>query len=516
MYRFYPLLFYTGLAGMLSLLGLSASRQLSRRRATLTAAWLSLLTLIWLLVPPDLHWLFSLWSPLPVLRGALLVDLTPALWRLGAVLGLAMSGVAWVEASERRHSSSVGGALALLLLLTLWLLISGGSLLLTLTGWAVFDLLLSAELLINGGEGEQVSFTLMLNGFTTLLLWAAALLARQEGVSTLWWVMWPLPSIHAALMVAAAVRMGLYPFQLVVLHRQEGSGVLLRFATAMQPLLGIVLLARLLMMPGALPMPRWFLLPALASLFLGGWLAWMGAEKRVGRYALYGVMGAVATAAFFLEGAWLLAAAGVWVAVMALVLVYRGVDREHRIGAWPMWMGMLFLLGVPPSPLGDVYRLALVRLPWIGRALFFVGLTAVLVPLLRASGRPALACTLPPWPQQRMAWGVGLGLGVIALGINGLLRPPSMGGVAGWALWVVLTVSLAWFSRGWKRARWDRLRVRSFFDLLELRWLYRALWRGWDHMLAVVRAAAEIVEGRGALIWSLLIVLITLLMAVKR
>ena len=518
MYRFYPLLFYTGLAGMLSLLGLSASPRLSRARATLTAAWLTLLTLIWLLVPPDLHWLFSLWSPLPVLRGALLVDLTPALWRLGLVLGLTMSGVAWVEAAERRHSSSVGGALTLLLLLTLWLLISGGSLLLTLTAWAVFDLLLSAELLINGGEGEQVSFTLMLNGFTTLLLWAAALLARQEGVSTLWWVMWPSRALYAGLMMAAAVRLGLYPFQLVVSHRQMEEGVLLRFATAMQPLLGIVLLARLLTMPGALPTPRWFPFLALASLLWGALLSWMGEPRRSVQWALYAVMGAlVAGAARSGEGESLLRATGVWMAAMALLLLYRGVERRRPFTAWPLWMGMGFLLGLPPSPAGEVYRLALAKLPWAGRGLFLAGLAAALVPLLKVAGREAPARTVPPWPHRRVAWLTGMAGIVAALLLDATVRPPSPVGMVGWGLMLALTVGLFLLGRRVRVQRVEeRLRLGPILDFVGLQWFYRALWRGWDHLLAVVRAAAEIVEGRGALIWSLLIVLITLLMAVKR
>ncbi len=516
MYRFYPLLFYTGLAGMLSLLGLSASPRLSRARAALTAAWLTLLTLIWMLVPRDLHWLFSLWSPLPVLRGALLVDLTPALWRLGLVLGLTMSGVAWVEVAERRHSSSVGEALALLLLLALWLLISGGSLLLTLTAWALFDLLVSAALLIGGGDGEQVSFTLMLNGFATLLLWAAALLAGQEGVSTLWRVMWPLPSIYTLLMVAVAVRTGLYPFQLVVSHRRPEGGLLLRFATAMQPILGVVLFYRLLTMPGALPVPRWFTALAMASLLWGALLAWAGGGEGGAsmRHSLYAVMGAVVIGALPAGGTVMLAAAGSWMAVMALGLLHRGVERRWPLLAWPVWLGTLFLLGLPPSPIGEVYRSALLRLPWAGRPLLLLGVAAALVPWLRYVSQEARAHTAPPWPQQQVALAVGTGLTVAALVINGTVRSPSLWGMTGWGLLLATTGALAFLGRRWMDG--PMVWLRPFLDFIDLRWLYRALWRGWDHLLAGVRAAAEIVEGRGALIWSLLIVLITLLMAVKR
>jgi hypothetical protein len=52
--------------------------------------------------------------------------------------------------------------------------------------------------------------------------------------------------------------------------------------------------------------------------------------------------------------------------------------------------------------------------------------------------------------------------------------------------------------------------------LLDLAWLYRALWQGLEHLLSIVRIVSAVVEGRGALLWSLLALLIALLVVVNQ
>ncbi len=514
MYRLYPLLFYIGLVGALSILGTAASPRLGKIQPALTAVWVTYLTVIWLLVPYDLRWLFSLWSPLSLFDGALLVDLTPAFWKAGAVIGLALSGVAWVEAVEHRRSSPVGHTLAIFLLLVIWLAISSGSLLLTLIAWAIFDLLLAAGLLLNGGEGEAVSFTLMLNGFTTLLLWAAALISGREGISLLWRTMWPIPSVSASLFLAALIRMGFYPFQLVFLHRRGGRQRLLQLATMLQPMLGLALLGRLLTMPGRPSVPSWFVVLALTTMAWGavrsladGMEGWYGAH-----YGLVGgwVLGALVA----YDASALMAAAGTWIATLALLLLHRGIDRRRLFVAWPIYLAMLALLGVPPSPIGELYRAAIFALPIGGKVVYLVLLALLFVPLLRKVAIEAPGSVLPPWPHWQLALLVGMTLPMAAILAVGWVAPPVWMGITLWGASFAVAVACIRFA--------DRLPLpvqieqHPLVDFFAWRWFYRALWRGWDHALASVRAAAAIVEGQGALIWSLLIVLVTMLVVVVR
>ncbi len=58
--------------------------------------------------------------------------------------------------------------------------------------------------------------------------------------------------------------------------------------------------------------------------------------------------------------------------------------------------------------------------------------------------------------------------------------------------------------------------IRPVVDLLDLAWLYRALWQGLEHLLSIVRIVSAVVEGRGALLWSLLALLIALLVVVNQ
>jgi hypothetical protein len=53
MQYFYPLLVYTGLTGILLLLGIELIPNLKAWHKPMTAAWLSFLTLIWLFLPQD-------------------------------------------------------------------------------------------------------------------------------------------------------------------------------------------------------------------------------------------------------------------------------------------------------------------------------------------------------------------------------------------------------------------------------------------------------------------------------
>jgi len=126
-----------------------------------------------------------------------------------------------------------------------------------------------------------------------------------------------------------------------------------------------------------------------------------------------------------------------------------------------------------------------------------------------------------------VARGIGLGLPMLSLVVAGLYPPLLVGGVripalgslfvmpglTGWLLWVVSLAGggvLAW-QEGTIRPKIE-LWLSVIHDLLCLEWLYDAVVGALSRGLSVLRAADEVVGGRGALLWSWLLFLLLILL----
>ncbi|MFP4344664.1 MAG: hypothetical protein ACLFU8_08230 [Anaerolineales bacterium] len=512
----YPLLIYAGLAGTLVLLTLEMVSRAQRWRRPAAALWLTLVTLLWMALPTEGRWIFSMWAPSTVLDGQFIVEMQPAIWWLGLALGLAFSGVAWVEVIDRRPALPLSGVLVLLSLYTTWLALAGGSLLTTLAMWAVFDLLWGAATLLASGEGERVTFGWLFHGVASILLWATFLLLRRAGSSGLWWIMWTTPATTALLLVAALLRIGVYPFHVVFPRRIERLGSLV-LVSSMGPVLGVGLLYRILTLPGEVELPLWVLVLGAVSLLWGGVRAWGERGEKALLWAIYALLSSiVAGAGATGAGDLVLGALGVWFGGWTLLLLSRGRDREAVALSWPGWLALLLLVGVPPSPLGELGRAALTLLPWGWRIVFLLGWAIVVATLLKEGTRPALGRTLPPRSWQQATLLAGLILPVLGM-LSGASVPQRFNfnglGLLLWGGAVLLGAGLAW--KGLRVRRWVMHGV-ALWDSLDLQWFYRALWRGSEHLLGLVRVAADVVEGSGALLWSLLVLLIILLVTVNR
>lgn len=512
---FYPLFIYTGLGGLLLLLGVELIPQLHSLRKPLTAAWLTGMTLIWLLLPTTARWMISLWSPSAVLAGVIVMDLTPPVWWLGLALGVAVSATAWVELADRRSTIPLVGFLTLLALTITWLGLASGSLLATLATWAVLDLLVAAAGLMAGGEGERVTLGTALQGIASLLLWGIFLLLELQGVSLLWWLMRPSAALLVLLVITAVARVGLYPFH-IILPRRPGVPRLLNLLASLGPLLGIGLLYRLLSLPGLEQLPAWVVPWGAIALLWGGLAAWAARETTAvlwATHALLGVLvaGAVATG----SGALLMAGAAAWLVATTMLALMRGRDRRAPLWSWPAWLAVLFLLGVPPSPVGELYRAALLASGWGWRIVFLLGGTLVSAALLqgmhcRAQGEVSL-----PKPWQRVCVAVGL---VLPLGVlMGTATVTSSGfswlALVLWTVAVILAGAFNW--HGATTREWFR-RAQVLWETLDLQWFYRALWRGAENLLGAVRGLADVIEGNGALLWSLLFLLLILWVVMNR
>jgi len=517
MQYFYPLLVYTGLAGIVLLLVLEIIPGLHSWRKPMAAAWLTLLTFTWLILPQNGQWVFSIWLPSSVLGGQLLVAMTPGVWTLGLVLGLVLTGLSWVDAVESSPTTPLSGVLVLVILMLTWLALAGGSLLTTLAAWAVFDIFWGVARLLSGGLGERATFGLALHGFSSVILWTVSLLLERSGASALWWLMWPTPAIMSLLVLAALLRLGVYPFQ-IILPRRIRQFTPLTLVSSLGPVLGSGLLYRIMALPGTLQFPSWATaLGALSFLFLG-LRAWSYQESHALYWASYALLGSILVGASVADTPHLvLMALAVWIAAWALLSLSRSRDKHLFVWSVPGWLALLCLLGVPPSPLGALYRTSLVLIPWPWRLFMIAGWGMTSAVFLREMlDKPPLGSILPAWPWQQVGLAVGLGLPVVGL-LLGLLQgfPLSISwlGMLLWTLAILVAVLLIW--RGMKTSVWLR-RGKPILDFFDLAWLYRSLWQGLEHLLSLVRTVAEVVEGRGALLWSLLVLLVVLLVVMNR
>ncbi len=529
----YAYLLYTGLAGSLMLLGIELIPRLRVLRKPLTAIGLTIVTALWALQPQTGRWVVSMWAPMNILGEQILLDMTPAVWWLGGVLGAVFTGAAWIEVAERHPTLPLTGTLVMIALLVMWQSLTGGTLMTTLAAWAIFDLVWGVAALIAGADGEQITFSLALHGLSSLLLWGSALLLRQRGDSPLWWLMQTSRPIEVLLLSAALIRVGFYPFH-ILFPRQLGASRTLGMVHLIGAIPGIALLYRLLARPNILPLPGWAMWWGVLSLFWCGLMGWSARGKqRPMLWAGHALLIAIVTGAILLGApTFLLHGIATWIAAGTLLVLMRGRDPQAIAWSWPAWIALLFLVGAPPSPAGMLHRALLATMPWLGAILAVVGSTLVFASLLRGIRRPALGDPAFPQMWRRVSFLVGTGLILIVLVITAFRSPVSLADVSpdnneaelmrAGISWLGLGLGVSALLGSVLLLRWGTVTREwlhygePFLEILNLQWLYQSMWRGADHLLAVLRITVEVIEGSGAVLWSLLILLLTLLVIVSR
>lgn len=511
-----PFLLYTGLGGSLLLLGVASIPRLRFLRKPLHAGWLTLLAFLWLLLPQTGRWLPSLWAPGSVLGGQILLDLTPDVWQLGLMVTSIFAGVAWFEVAERRDTPALSGAVVLVILMLTWLTLMSGSLLTMLALWAVFDLAWGIAGLMSGASSERVVFGMALHGIASLILWVVSLYMLQSGVSELWWLMWPSKPMLLLLVVAALMRIGFYPFQIVF---PEGLGLTrsLSLVYFMGPVTGMALLYRLVTLPGVQHLPDWIAVWGVLALLWGGLVAWGGHRQPTVAGACHALfIGLVAGACVSGSGPLLLRVSGLWAAGGALLALGRGRDRRAIAWTWPVWLAVLFFLGTPPSPVGSAYGQLIEALPWTLRLAWLLGASGIGAIFLQRVTPFTRGAVTPPAMWQRAAMFAGLGLLAATLLAAALVtlpdeQPRVSFSWLGFGFWLLSVLGAGALVRWGKPVR-ERIRYgQPVMEFVDLQWLYRSVWRGAEHLLSVLRVAADVVEGSAALLWSLLILLLILL-----
>ena len=531
---FYPLLLYVGLVGGLLLLGITSFTRSRPLHKPVAAIWLTVLLCVWLLLPQASREVFSIWSPAAMLGGQILLDMNPTVWGISLVLIVIACAATWVEFSEHRATAPLSGPLLIASLLMVTAALASGSLLTTLGTWAVFDLLWAAVALIAGAQGEQVTFGLATHGVSSVILWLVSLLLLREGGSGLWWLMWPAPPLFTLLVVAALMRIGFYPFH-IVFPRALGPTRSLGLAYLMGPLLGIGLLYRLMILPGATgALPGWVIGWGIFSLFWNALMAWAGQRQRLALRAGHALLLVVVTTASVLGTASLLLwGTAVWFAGVMLLALSRSYAAHARRWIWPRWVAVLFLLGVPPSPLGPLMWGLLENVTWGWRWLLLASMSLIGGVLLQQNAQRTAATPVPPRAWQRVFFIVGqmLIVGILLLttlesrfflenrdsnAANVDLAASAAFPWLGWTLWCVAIAGAVGAAR-WRAGLqlWSE-RLQPLLDFLDLQWFYRSMWRGAENLLGFLRVAAEVIEGSGAMLWSLLILLLVLLVVTNQ
>ena len=281
--------------------------------------------------------------------------------------------------------------------------------------------------------------------------------------------------------------------------------------------MGIALLHRLISLPGMGLLPRWAVAWGIVS-FL--WLGIRALSLR-GRHALvvagHAVLVAVVTSAVLAgDVALLLLGTGTWVACMALMIVAKRFERRDFYLAWPGVIAVCFLIGAPPSPLFPVYRGMLEVSSWPLRMAAMLGIGATTAALWRSTIQQAQGRVRPPRIYLLLSALTGLMLIVGVLLVAAVRADMAFGNPTSLLLWVVAMV-LALTVTHWGNVLQRALdSVRPLVDLLDLQWLYSAVWEGSENMLGLLRATAEVVEGSGSVLWSVLILMLVLMILGSR
>jgi hypothetical protein len=138
------------------------------------------------------------------------------------------------------------------------------------------------------------------------------------------------------------------------------------------------------------------------------------------------------------------------------------------------------------------------------------GLVGTFTALLQKAVRTAVGRVVPPEAWRRIAlisgW-VLLGGGLVVLVRRSGFGTVSLLSVSLWGLALVAAVAVAhWGSV----VRGVLVEAQPVVELLDMQWFYRTVWQGAEHLLGVLRVGAEVVEGSGSVLWSVLVLLLVL------
>ncbi len=393
-----------------------------------------------------------------------------------------------------------------------------GNLLTVAMSWALVDILTLIFLIRMQSDRKDtsrlVTRTAVDGGGILLVLMAALLNGAEGGTSSL---STPMTSSTAAIFLVLAVllRLGLLPphitFQpMTNLHHQLGALLHL-----LPPVTALSVLARMLNVGVPMETLAWLRIAGGVGVIIGG-LRWtFHLDRETARpFLLLGISGLGVLAAGMnheIGGASITAAGGVLLLSGVVFYLTEIFAPTHR--AW-IGVAILFLAGMPGTPTG-VISAALATGVFESSSAGMTILGVIGLIFLAIGGMRHFFLPSAPWPTGeslvRVMYGLGLLLPLL-VGIGlGLRMPGSVSLEA--SIVFVITIGLSIISIFLLRRfpedsvlRWGRV-----FAWLDPDPLYRILSRIVQVLVNLFRMVGELLEGEGAMLWMIVILLIVIL-----
>ncbi|MFN3763586.1 MAG: hypothetical protein ACK4WK_10365, partial [Anaerolineae bacterium] len=406
--------------------------------------------------------LLSLWQPLSLFGTFPVLMADRAVWPLALAWAGVVAGSALVQMGHPQIVRSAIGAAVLAMLAfglgALW----GENLLTVLLAWAGFDLAWGIGMASAGLPGERVAWGVGGGVVATALLWMGALALEKTGSG----LSWPLMTADGwggvFLLLAALVRLGVYPFHFTV-PAEMRRGRPLAIALLLEPLLAWGLLTRMSWQAG-IPIPGGVMLEALAAATfgVGGFLAWAVTDPdqrtiwvgmaAAGSVLWAGVAGRAAGAAWTAGGA-------AWILGLTLLYLGRGWKRTAPVWVAAPLLGGLVLLAAPLASGG------ILSPPDGLMAILFPLGQALLTAAVAKEVRRQMAQEEPVGLLSAIAQGAGLAILFIALVLAWGAAPKVALTPAGWGTWVAGTL----LGGGWLALEFLRpqARYRSLHAIAE-------------------------------------------------
>jgi len=492
-------------------------------------------------------------SPYPSLLAETMVEMrwNAMLWPLGLALSVATAGLLLEAAGRDEETFRLASVLLMLLstgLAALW----SANPLTTMVCWALYDLAFALGRIVAGGRRQEAVRGLALGIGAGLLLWVGMVVA-ESGIGTVQWALMPPGGTKMTYwMLAALLRLSAYPLHLSFPRQIEADSPLVG-ALLLSPVLGWGLWIRLALASGrTVPGSPWMVIPALLTFLGGSILGWTANSSRESRPWI----GMAANGAVLLATVW--ASLGVqgqageeavipivvlgsvgWMLGTTALYVGAGLERGRILQAKtvlrsiPSLIISLSLLGVPAT-VGFVSESALMsqlgRPGWWGWSIaFFIGQVFLVAAVARwflaaggvERGDRGLLGKIAHGGSLIGLVGALILVGVVpddlllvsdssAPSLRSMLAAPSL---AGWLLWggaLLLGGVLAWLDRGF------RPRISLWLDVVHdvvlLDWGYDFLMGAFEQGFSLLRVVDNVLSGRGALLWSCIVLLMLILM----
>lgn len=402
--------------------------------------------------------------------------------------------------------------------------------------WAVLDgIYFLSLLLLSRGENleSQATLSLTFNSLATFCLVAAALDVMHSGQTT--FVIGQTQLSEQAtlwLLLAVVFRLGVFPFHLSIpgeSNVRQGLGTLLRLApvaTAFDLLVHVVIVSP------DLPLKPWLSAAACLGLLIGAAQLWDTSEPRAG--LSFAVLAQSSLAVLLAVWGGAEAGAGVLALGLATLLggavlfLNNGFDAGQRWWSIPTFIGAFAFLGGPLT-VGYLGAVILYSSFLSGGWLLF--LVCVIGQALLTAGCLRIA-TWPgePVPRTEPIAGVSYLFGLAApllmaflagVASVGLIQAANAGPVSLFsptafvALGALVVAGLAGFAL-WRFEPVVRARTQSAWtaatSVARLGWLYTSFWETYRLLGRMLRAGADIVEGEGGVLWTIVAALLVWLL----